>query len=129
MKRYFPHAMIEAGRFHVIRLVGQDLMDVRKQLVPVGSKRRGRVSQMRRKPDRLAAGPRIWRRLRWLARSSGDRRERHGDVSSLVREPRPLRDIGRTFERPVLVMRKAVGIRRPIRGANVRCELDIVERV
>ena len=53
VKRYFPNAMIVADRFHVIRLVGQYLMEAWKQLEPVGRKHRGLVSLMRRKPDRL----------------------------------------------------------------------------
>ena len=45
--------MIVADRFHVIRLVGQYLMEAWKQLEPVGRKNRGLVSLLRRKPDRL----------------------------------------------------------------------------
>jgi len=52
-KRHFPNAVIVADRFHVIRLVGQYLMEAWKQLEPVGRKHRGLVSLMRRKPERL----------------------------------------------------------------------------
>jgi transposase len=52
-RKYFPNAMIVADRFHVIRLVGQCLMEAWKQLEPVGRKHRGLVSLMRRRPDRL----------------------------------------------------------------------------
>jgi transposase len=53
VRRHFPNAMIVADRFHVIRLVGQCLMEAWKQLEPVGRKHRGLVSLMRRRPDRL----------------------------------------------------------------------------
>lgn len=53
VRRHFPNALIVADRFHVIRLVGQTLMEAWKQLEPVGRKHRGLVSLMRRKPDRL----------------------------------------------------------------------------
>ncbi len=52
-RRHFPNAHIVADRFHVIRLVGQYLMEAWKQLEPVGRKHRGLVSLMRRRPDRL----------------------------------------------------------------------------
>lgn len=61
--------------FHVIRLVGQSLMEAWKQLEPVGRKHRGLVSLMRRQPDRL--DPHQALRLRaylddtsWSARST-----------------------------------------------------------
>jgi transposase len=53
VRRHFPNALIVADRFHVIRLVGQSLMEAWKQLEPVGRKHRGLVSLMRRRPDRL----------------------------------------------------------------------------
>ena len=53
VKRHFPNAKIVADRFHVIRLVGQYLMEAWKQLEPVGRKHRGLISLMRRKPDNL----------------------------------------------------------------------------
>lgn len=52
-KRHFPNAVIVADRFHVIRLVGQYLMEAWKQLEPVGRRHRGLVSLMRRKPENL----------------------------------------------------------------------------
>jgi transposase len=52
-KRHFPKAKIVADRFHVIRLVGQYLMEAWKQLEPVGRRHRGLVSLMRRKPNKL----------------------------------------------------------------------------
>jgi transposase len=42
--RRFPNAIIVADRFHVIRVVGQALMECWKQLEPVGRKNRGLVS-------------------------------------------------------------------------------------
>jgi transposase len=54
VQRHFPQALIVADRFHVIRLVGQCLMETWKQLEPVGRKHRGLVSLMRRRPDNLA---------------------------------------------------------------------------
>lgn len=53
VKRHFPNAIIVADRFHVIRLVGQYLMEAWKQLEPVGRKHRGLISLMRRKPANL----------------------------------------------------------------------------
>jgi hypothetical protein len=52
-RRHFPNAVIVADRFHVIRVVGQCLMECWKQLEPVGRKNRGLVSLMRRKPENL----------------------------------------------------------------------------
>lgn len=59
VKRYFPNAIIVADRFHVIRLVGQCLMEAWKQLEPVGRKHRGLVSLMRRKPENLEPEQRV----------------------------------------------------------------------
>lgn len=53
VKRHFVNAVIVADRFHVIRLVGQYLMEAWKQLEPVGRRHRGLISLMRRKPENL----------------------------------------------------------------------------
>ena len=53
VKRHFANAIIVADRFHVIRLIGQYLMEAWKQLEPVGRKHRGLISLMRRKPANL----------------------------------------------------------------------------
>lgn len=53
VKRHFVNAIIVADRFHVIRLVGQYLMEAWKQLEPIGRKHRGLISLMRRKPENL----------------------------------------------------------------------------
>lgn len=53
VKRHFANAIIVADRFHVIRLIGQYLMEAWKQLEPVGRRHRGLISLMRRKPENL----------------------------------------------------------------------------
>lgn len=52
-RKYFPKARIVADRFHVIRLVGHHFLACWKELDPQGSKHRGLVSLMRRKPSNL----------------------------------------------------------------------------
>lgn len=59
VKQHFVNAVIVADRFHVIRLVGQYLMEAWKQLEPVGRKHRGLVSLMRRKPENLEPDQRL----------------------------------------------------------------------
>ena len=46
--KHFPKAKIVADRFHVIRLINHSLMEVWKQLDPIGRKNRGLLSLMRR---------------------------------------------------------------------------------
>jgi transposase len=46
--RYFPNASIVADRFHVIRLVNHHFLACWREIDPVGSRRRGLVSLMRR---------------------------------------------------------------------------------
>lgn len=53
VRKYFPNALIVADRFHAVRLVGQHFDGLWRQLDPQGSRRRGLVSLMRRRPDRL----------------------------------------------------------------------------
>lgn len=47
-RRYFPNAMIVAGRFHVVRLINQHFLKVWQQHHPEGRKNRGLLSLMRR---------------------------------------------------------------------------------
>ena len=54
VRKHFPNARIVADRFHVIRVVIHHFMATWRQLDPVGSKNRGLVSLMRRRPDRLS---------------------------------------------------------------------------
>ncbi len=54
-RKHFPNALIVADRFHVIRLVIQHFMATWRQLDPKGSKNRGLISLMRRRPDRLSS--------------------------------------------------------------------------
>lgn len=53
VRKYFPNAMIVADRFHVVRLVIHHLLDVWKQIDPVGRKNRGLLSLMRRGEEKL----------------------------------------------------------------------------
>ena len=53
VRKYFPNALIVADRFHVIRLMGYHFDGLWRQLDPNGSRNRGLVSLMRRRPDRL----------------------------------------------------------------------------
>lgn len=53
VRKYFPNALIVADRFHVVRLVIQHLLDVWKQIDPVGRKNRGLLSLMRRGEEKL----------------------------------------------------------------------------
>ena len=48
VRKYFPNAKIVADRFHVIRLVNHHFLKVWSDIDPVGRKRRGLLSLMRR---------------------------------------------------------------------------------
>src|SRR5690625_4040895 len=52
-REYFPNALIVADRFHVVRLVNQHFMEFWKQMDPVGRKKRGLISLMRRHAHNL----------------------------------------------------------------------------
>jgi transposase len=54
VRRYFPNALIVADRFHVVRLVIHHLLEVWKQIDPVGRKNRGLLSLMRRGEEKLS---------------------------------------------------------------------------
>lgn len=54
VRQYFPNALIVADRFHVIRLIGQQFLNVWRMLDPAGSKNRGLLSLMRRHGDHLS---------------------------------------------------------------------------
>jgi len=54
VKKHFPHAVIVADRFHVVRLLNHHFLATWKQLDPVGSKHRGLVSLMRRHAENLS---------------------------------------------------------------------------
>jgi transposase len=56
--KHFPHALIVADRFHVIRLVNHHFLNCWRELDRVGSKNRGLLSLIRRhrhnlRPDQL----------------------------------------------------------------------------
>jgi len=53
VRKHFPKALIVADRFHVIRLVIQQFVQVWSQLDPEGRKNRGLVSLVRRHPKLL----------------------------------------------------------------------------
>ena len=48
IRRHFPHALIVADRFHVIRLINQQFLATWRALDPVGSQNRGLLSLIRR---------------------------------------------------------------------------------
>jgi transposase len=59
IRKHFPKARIVADRFHVIRLINHHFLACWREIDPVGSKRRGLVSLMRRhrhnlKPEQVA---------------------------------------------------------------------------
>jgi transposase len=54
IRKHFPNALIVADRFHVIRVVIHHFMATWRQLDPQGSRNRGLISLMRRRPDRLS---------------------------------------------------------------------------
>lgn len=54
-REYFPHAMIVADRFHVVRLVNHHFLKLWQQYDPQGRKNRGLLSLMRRHHWRLSA--------------------------------------------------------------------------
>jgi|TARA_B110000003_G_C16646198_1_gene532157 transposase len=45
-RRYFPNALIVAGRFHVERLINQHFLKIWQQYDPKGRKNRGLISLM-----------------------------------------------------------------------------------
>lgn len=51
--KYFPNAMIVADRFHVVRLIQQQMQRVWASLDPFGRSNRGLLSLFRRKPENL----------------------------------------------------------------------------
>jgi len=53
IKRWFPRAAIVADRFHAIRLVGQHLLKLARQLCPALGWNRGWLGLLRTRPDRL----------------------------------------------------------------------------
>jgi transposase len=55
IQRWFPRAVIVADRFHAIRLVGQHLMRLARQLCPALGWNRGWLALLRRRADRLDA--------------------------------------------------------------------------
>ena len=55
VRKYFPNALIVADRFHVVRLVIHHLLDVWKQIDPVGRKNRGLLSLFRRGEEKLSS--------------------------------------------------------------------------
>ena len=59
IKKHFPNARIVADRFHVIRIVNQHFMAMWRQMDPVGSKNRGRVSLIRRHEENLSPDQKI----------------------------------------------------------------------
>lgn len=53
VRRWFPNALIVADRFHAVRLAGQHLMSVARQLVPQLGWNRGWLGLLRSRPDML----------------------------------------------------------------------------
>jgi len=53
IRRWFPQAVIVADRFHAIRLVGQHLLRLARQLCPQLAWHRGWLPLLRTRPDRL----------------------------------------------------------------------------
>ncbi len=65
VRKHFPQARIVADRFHVIRLVNHHFLACWREIDPVGAKRRGLVSLMRRhrhnlKPEQVARLEAYW---------------------------------------------------------------------
>ena len=65
VRKHFPNARIVADRFHVIRLVNHHFLACWREIDPVGAKRRGLVSLMRRhrhnlKPEQVARLEAYW---------------------------------------------------------------------
>jgi transposase len=58
IRRWFPRAAIVADRFHAIRLVGQHLLKLARQLCPALGWNRGWLGLLRTRPDRLDPGQR-----------------------------------------------------------------------
>jgi transposase len=54
VRKHFPRALVVADRFHVIRLVNQQMLAVWSTLDPEGRKNRGLLSLVRRHPKRLS---------------------------------------------------------------------------
>lgn len=54
VRKHFPHALIVADRFHVIRLINQHFHALWRQLDPLGAKNRGLQSLMRRHEQHLS---------------------------------------------------------------------------
>lgn len=52
-KKHFPNAKIVADRFHVVRLINQKFMEAWKLLDPLGRKKKGLISLMRRHDFKL----------------------------------------------------------------------------
>jgi transposase len=55
VKQYFPHAMIVADRFHVIRLLQQHCLQTYQQLSPTLKYHRGLLGALRTLPEHLSA--------------------------------------------------------------------------
>lgn len=53
-RKHFPHALIVADRFHVIRLIGHTLHQLWRQIDPQQRYNRGLLSLLRRRRDRLS---------------------------------------------------------------------------
>lgn len=53
IRKHFPHALIVADRFHVIRLIHQQFLATWRALDPVGSQNRGLLSLIRRHAENL----------------------------------------------------------------------------
>jgi transposase len=54
IQKYFPNAMIVADRFHVIRLINHQFLNLWRLLDPSGSRNRGLLSLMRRHQENLS---------------------------------------------------------------------------
>ena len=53
-KKYFPNAIIVSDRFHVVRHINHELLNIWKQLDPIGRKNRGLISLIRRNRSKLS---------------------------------------------------------------------------
>ena len=53
IRRYFPRARIVADRFHLVRLVYADFMDLVRAIAPQVTRHRGLLACLRRPPQRL----------------------------------------------------------------------------
>ena len=58
-KQYFPHAMIVADRFHVIRLVEHAFMQTIQSILPSIKYQRGTLAMLRTKPNNLSDNKKI----------------------------------------------------------------------